>query len=63
MNNVENGTMASHSINVLDIYFTDCIWSFLHRSIPGIVIAAEAHFLQRRGQKFWAKNKKKGLKS
>jgi hypothetical protein len=55
-------TTTSHSIHVLDIYFTDCM-VFLHRSIPGIVIAAEAHFLQRRGQKFWAESRKKGLKS
>jgi hypothetical protein len=38
------------------------VWSFLNRSIPGIVIAAKAHFLQSRGQKFWAESRKKVLK-
>ncbi len=45
----------------LVIYFIDCPFIFAPYSIPGCVMAAKAHFLQRRGQKIWAK-RKKGIK-
>jgi hypothetical protein len=47
----------------LVIYFIDWPFIFAPYSIPGCVLAAKAHFLQRRGQKIWAERRKKGIKS
>ncbi len=43
----------------LVINFIDWPFIFAPYSIPGCVLAAKAHFLQRRGQKVWAERKKR----